>query len=217
MMYRSVLKYSQTDYIVEKSKFITHIKPVDSEKEAKEFIEEIKKKHWNANHNVPIYIIGEDMGIQKFSDDGEPSGTAAFPVLDMLKKKGITNLVIVITRYFCGIKLGKGGLIRAYTQSAKLGLDSSKIIEYNQLVKLQIVYEYTYHGKIENYISGCEEIFDFNTKFDDKVHKEILIPVKNESIVNSIVEITGNKVEINQKSISYYGILNGKVIGEDNV
>lgn len=214
MSYRSVLNNSETDYIVEKSKFIAHVKPVKSEKEAQEFIEEIKKRHWNASHNVPIYIIGEDMSIQKFSDDGEPSGTAAFPVLDMLKKEGITNLVIVITRYFGGIKLGKGGLIRAYTQSAKLGLDSSKVIDYEQLIKIQIVYEYTYHGKIENYINGCEEIFDFNTEFDDKVRKEILIPVGNASIIDQIVEITSDKVEIIEKSIGYYSILNGKVIGE---
>ena len=214
MAYRSVLKYSETDYIVEKSKFIAHVKPVKSEKEAQEFIEEIKKKYWNATHNVPIYLIGEDMGIQKFSDDGEPSGTAAFPILDMLKKEGLTNLVIVITRYFGGVKLGKGGLIRAYTKSAKLGLDSSKIIDYEQLIKLKVVYEYTYHGKIENYINGCKEIFDFNTEFDDKIHKEILTPIDNKAIVDQIVEITSDKVEITQKSIGYYSILNGKVVGE---
>jgi len=121
--YKSALKYSKTEYIVEKSKFIAHVKPIATE-EAIVFIKGIKKEHRKANHNVPVYSIKDK--VQKYSDDGEPSKTAGFQVLEMLKKENITNVAIVVTRYFGGIKLGKGGLIRVYTKSAKLGLETQK-------------------------------------------------------------------------------------------
>ncbi|MBN2260017.1 MAG: YigZ family protein [Clostridiales bacterium] len=216
MSYRSVLNYSETEYIVEKSRFITYVKPVDSEEEAQNFIEEIKKKNWNANHNVPVYIIGENMAVQKFSDDGEPSGTAGYPVLEMLRKENIINLVIVITRYFGGVKLGKGGLIRAYTQSAKIGIEASNTIEYREMNKFQLTYAYNYHGKIENYISSRIEIFDMNSEFLEQVTKEILMPVENKLFFDELIEITGNQIEIKKTATADYSILNGKIVGVKN-
>ena len=211
--YQSVLEYSETIYIVDKSKFIAYVKPIDNEGKANEFIEMIKKKNWNATHNVPIYLIGEKMDIQKISDDGEPSGTAALPILNMLKKERITNIVIVITRYFGGVKLGKGGLVRAYTHSAKLGLSSSKIVKYKQMIKYQIEYEYSYHGKIENFIMQEDSIFENSTKFGSSVIKEIMIDVDDEYLINQFVEITGNNIEIKQLSLGYYSVVQGKLIG----
>ncbi len=215
MGYFSVLEESITEYTVQKSKFIVYIKPVSDEEVAKEYIEAIRKKHWDASHNVPVYIIGEKMKIQRFSDDGEPSGTAGMPVLDMLKKEGITNLVIVITRYFGGIKLGKGGLVRAYTHSAKLGLDSSNVIAYEMLDCYHIRYDYSLHGKVENHIRQDENIFDCETIFEENVMKEIMIPANCDDLLEPFVELSSNQMIMEKISSGYYCLSGDKIIGGD--
>lgn len=214
MEYKSILAYSKTEYVVEKSKFISFVKPVNSEEQAKEFIEKIKKEHWNATHNVPVYIIGEQMQIQKFSDDGEPSGTAGLPILEMLKKENITNIVVVITRYFGGVKLGKGGLIRAYQNSAKLGLKESKVIEYEEFELLELKYEYNFNGKIENFLKLNEDIYDYEIKFLEYVERKIYIPLyKKDEYISKLIDITNNNIEIRELSSGFLSIYNGKLIG----
>ncbi len=195
--YKSASKYSKTEYIVEKSKFITHVKPITTEEEAIAFIEGIKKEHRKANHNVPIYSIKDNM--QKYSDDGEPSKTAGFPVLEMLNKENITNVVIVITRYFGGRKLGKGGLIRAYTKSAKLGLEGSKIIKYVEVMKIALTYEYTLHGKIENLLLKESDVHEINTEFLESVRKELYVPIeKTEIFEKSLVDFMNSAILIEE-------------------
>jgi uncharacterized YigZ family protein len=216
MRYFSVLEESITEYTVQKSRFITYIKPVIDEEVAKEFIEAIRKKHWDASHNVPIYLIGEKMKIQRFSDDGEPSGTAGMPVLDMLKKEGVTNIVMVITRYFGGIKLGKGGLVRAYTHSAKLGLDSSKVIAYEMLDCYHIRYDYSLHGKVENHIRQDQHIFECETIFEENIMKEIMIPTGKEELLEPFVELSSNQMIIEKVSSGYYCLDGDKIIGGSN-
>ena len=158
MNYFSVLDYSEAEQVVEKSRFITYTKPVYDENEAAEFIARIKKLNYDASHNVSAYVIGESSDIKRYSDDGEPSGTAGMPMLDEKKKKGITNTCVVITRYFGGIKLGTGGLVRAYTESTKMGLEASKIVEYREMRCYSITCTYDLAPKIQYRLKGSDVI-----------------------------------------------------------
>lgn len=124
--YKTVRRAGEKEIVIKKSRFIGHVRPVETEDEAIAFIEEIKKKHWNATHNCSAYMIGERDEIQKQSDDGEPSGTAGKPILEVIKNQGLKNVAIVVTRYFGGIMLGAGGLIRAYTDGAVAAIEAGK-------------------------------------------------------------------------------------------
>lgn len=212
--YKTLLQYAEAEEIINKSKFIGYAKPVDSEDEAIEFIEQIKKKHWNATHNVPVYIIGENNEIQRYSDDGEPSGTAGVPILEMLKKEEIKNLVIVVTRYFGGIKLGTGGLVRAYTSAAKLAINEAKVVEKVINIEYLIRMDYTLHGKIQNELINSEYIIK-DTIYDDKVN--IFVYCKTEEsnkFVSMITDISNGKAIIEEKEEVYLTIHDGKVIEE---
>ncbi|GKT37685.1 Impact family like protein, partial [Aduncisulcus paluster] len=150
--YKTIFDYGEAEDIINKSRFIGYAKPVETEEEAVAFVEEIKKKHKDATHNVPVYLVGEKFEIQRYSDDGEPSGTAGVPVLSMLKNEGITNLALVITRYFGGIKLGTGGLVRAYTHAAKIAVEAARVVEKKVYRELHVVLDYTLHGKFQNFL-----------------------------------------------------------------
>ena len=126
----------ETLYEIQKSKFITHLRHVDSEEEAREFITAIKKRYFDARHNCSAYVLGEKADKQKSNDDGEPGGTAGNPILEAIKKNGLTNIVVVVTRYFGGIKLGAGGLIRAYSHAAAIGIEAATILEMTPFAQL---------------------------------------------------------------------------------
>ncbi|WP_432664079.1 YigZ family protein [Wukongibacter baidiensis] len=212
--YKTLLQYAEAEETINKSKFIGYAKPVTSEKEATEFIEQIKKKHWNATHNVPVYIIGENNEIQRYSDDGEPSGTAGVPILEMLKKEEIKNLVIVVTRYYGGIKLGTGGLVRAYTSAAKLAINEAKVVEkvVNNLYLLRM--DYTLHGKIQNELMNGEYIIK-DTVYDDKVNIFVYCkPDESNKFISRITDISNGKAIIEEKDEVYLTIHDGKVIEE---
>jgi uncharacterized YigZ family protein len=134
---------------IQKSRFIAHIKRAESESEAQQFIQALKKKYWNASHNCSAYLIGEHDQIQKANDDGEPGGTAGVPILEVLKKRKLKDTVVVITRYFGGIKLGAGGLIRAYGKATSEGLDKVGVVERRLVQVIHVKMEYTWLGKIE--------------------------------------------------------------------
>ena len=127
--YKTLHEFGMDEIIIEKSTFIGYAKPIKTEEEAIEFINEIKKKHKDATHNVWAYTVGKTMNIQRYSDDGEPQGTAGIPTLEVIKKEDLRDVVVVVTRYFGGVKLGAGGLVRAYTKGAKIGIDAAKVIE----------------------------------------------------------------------------------------
>ncbi len=150
VLYRTVQKYAEAEQIIEKSRFIAYIKPVSSKEEADEFVTEIRTMHRQATHNVPAYVIGDKMQIQWGSDDGEPQGTSGAPIVQMLVKEGITNTAIVVTRYFGGIKLGTGGLVRAYTGSAKLALEAAGICDVRDMTALEVKIDYAYLARIQN-------------------------------------------------------------------
>ena len=150
ILYRTVKKQAEAEQIIEKSRFIAHVCPVSDREEAEAFINDIKGKYKDATHNVPAMVIGDKSQIQWASDDGEPQGTSGAPIVQMLVKEGITDVVIVVTRYFGGIKLGTGGLVRAYTGSAKLGLEAAGICDVKEMVCMSVKMDYTFLGKIQN-------------------------------------------------------------------
>lgn len=149
-LYLTVKGYGEHEINIERSRFIAHITRAESEEEAIEFITAIKKKHWNATHNCSAYLIGEHDLIQKANDDGEPSGTAGVPILEVLKKRKLKDTVVVVTRYFGGIKLGAGGLIRAYGKATSEGLNAVGVVERRLMQVVHVNIDYTWLGKLEN-------------------------------------------------------------------
>ena len=171
------MKEAEASQTIEKSKFTAHIKPVETREEAEEFISGIRKKYKDATHNVPAMVIGDKFQIQWASDDGEPQGTSGAPIVQMLVKEGITNVAIVVTRYFGGIKLGTGGLVRAYTGCAKLGLEAAGICSVQEICRLIIRIEYTNLARLQNMAAcrldtsspGKAEFIIKDVQYSDKV------------------------------------------------
>ena len=157
-----------------KSRFIATVKPVDSEEEALEFIAGIKKKYWNARHNCFAYVIGERQEIQRCSDDGEPQGTAGRPMLDVLLGADVHNVAVVVTRYFGGILLGTGGLVRAYSRSVQIGLEASTIIEKQKGSRITIQTDYNGIGKLQ-YLLGQRGIPIVDSQYTDVVNLQVLV------------------------------------------
>ena len=154
MLYRTVLKEASAEQIIQKSRFICYVKPVDSREEAEEFIASVRRLHREATHNVPAMIIGDKMQIQWSSEDGEPQGTAGAPVLKLLSSMELTNVCVVITRYFGGIKLGTGGLARAYSSTAKLGLEAAGIGGAYEKSVISYSMDYSTYGRLQKIQGG---------------------------------------------------------------
>lgn len=154
--YYTVKESGTHEITIQRSRFIAHISRAESESEAQEFILAIKKKYWDATHNCSAYLIGENDQIQKANDDGEPSGTAGVPILEVLKKRKLKDTVVVVTRYFGGIKLGAGGLIRAYGKSTSEGLNNVGIVERRLVQIIKVKIDYTWLGKIEKELRASD-------------------------------------------------------------
>ena len=191
--YRTLSCQAQDEYIVKHSRFIGYAKPVKTEKEAQEFIAEISKKHWDAKHNVYAYSIREG-GIKRYSDDGEPQGTAGMPVLNVILQEDITDCVVVVTRYFGGILLGGGGLVRAYTHSAKIGIDAAGIITLSKWTVCKISCDYTFYGKLETFIRDFGGVIE-NTDFGENVTLEYRIEKGTEDAFDKkLKDLTNGKI-----------------------
>lgn len=149
--YKTVKKRAHDEFTEKRSRFIGYVCPVQTVEEANGFISEIKQKHWDAKHNVYAYIL-RDGNIKKYSDDGEPQGTAGVPVLDVLEKSDVKDVCVVATRYFGGILLGGGGLVRAYSHTAKIALDSGVIVTMAKCDELCVLSDYNYYGKLASLI-----------------------------------------------------------------
>jgi len=154
--YHTVKQAGEHEINIQRSRFIAHIKRAETENEAQEFIQAMKKKHWDATHNCSAYLIGENDQIQKANDDGEPSGTAGVPILEVLKKRKLKDTVVVVTRYFGGIKLGTGGLIRAYGKATSEGLEAIGIVERKLTQIIHVKIDYTWLGKIEKELRASD-------------------------------------------------------------
>lgn len=191
--YRTLSCQAQDEYIVKHSRFIGYAKPVKTEKEAQEFIAEISKKHWDAKHNVYAYSIREG-GIKRYSDDGEPQGTAGMPVLNVILQEDITDCVVVVTRYFGGVLLGGGGLVRAYTHSAKIGIDAAGIITLSKWTVCKISCDYTFYGKLETFIRDFGGVIE-NTDFGENVTLEYRIEKGTEDAFDKkLKDLTNGKI-----------------------
>ncbi|MBC6695600.1 YigZ family protein [Terrisporobacter mayombei] len=210
--YKTLHKYGVDECIIEKSTFIGYAKPIKSEDEAVEFVNEIKKKHKDATHNVWAYTVGENMNIQRYSDDGEPQGTAGIPTLEVIKKEDLRDIVVVVTRYFGGIKLGAGGLVRAYTKGAKIGIEAGIIIEKVKYTDVKIKIEYNQLGKIQN------EIMSLGFTVKDTIYGEdveIIVYSKVEdveSLKSRIIDITSATADISIGDEYYLSEKEGQLI-----
>ncbi len=173
--YRTVRNNGRAEYEVQKSLFIAYVAPIATEQAAHEFIHSIQKKHYEASHNCSAYMLGLQDDIQKADDDGEPSGTAGRPILEALRKNAVKNTIIVVTRYFGGIKLGAGGLTRAYGKSAMLGLTAAGLITRVLCHRFTVTLDYTCQGGLENQLI-LNNFFIINRTFLERVTLTILTP-----------------------------------------
>lgn len=195
MNYYTVSEAAEASFIEKRSEFIGYIAPVKTDEEAVNFINTIKAKHRKAKHNVYAYILRKD-NISRYSDDGEPQGTAGVPVLDVLQKRGLTDVCVVVTRYFGGILLGGGGLVRAYSHAASLACDAAHTMDMCLCHRLKICTDYGMYDKL-TYILPNFETITVNSDFADSVTLELLVLSKKLSaLISEITEITNGSAEI---------------------
>ena len=210
--YKVVYKGGQDEIIEKKSRFIATVAPVESEEEALAFIEAMKKKYWDARHNCFAYVIGERGQLARCSDDGEPSGTAGHPILDVLLREGIHNCIVVVTRYFGGTLLGTGGLVRAYQAATQAGLAASTIIEKQFGHKLHVTTDYNGIGKLQ-YLVAQNQIFTLDTQYADNVTLDLMVPEeKFKDFCVQITEATSGRAIMDSEDLEEFGIVDGEII-----
>lgn len=210
--YKIVYKGGEGEIVEKKSRFIAYVKPVDTEEEANDFIESIKKKNWDARHNCSAVVIGENNEFSRCSDDGEPASTAGKPMLEVLINEGIHNAAVVVTRYFGGVLLGTGGLVRAYQGAVKEGLAASVIAEKQKGAKYKITTDYNGIGKLQ-YIIASLNIFTINTEYTENVDIEVMVNSSMEKeFVDKVVEGTNGRVKISRLEEVSYVIVDNQVI-----
>ncbi|EGT5081524.1 TPA: YigZ family protein [Clostridioides difficile] len=210
--YRTLHEFGTYEITIEKSVFIGYAKPIKSEEEALEFINEIKKKHKDATHNVWAYTVGKNMNIQRYSDDGEPQGTAGIPTLEVIKKEDLRDVAVVVTRYFGGTKLGAGGLVRAYTKGAKLGLEAGKIIYKVMYQEVKVKIDYTQLGKVQNELMNLG-YFIKDTVYEDNVEIVVYSRLEDvEKLSEKMIDITNGTGKIILGEEFYLSEQNGEIL-----
>ena len=194
MEYKTIRLREEAEFIERRSRFIGHACPVKTEEEAVAFINEMKAKYWDASHNVYAYCLREGQ-IKRYSDDGEPQGTAGIPVLDVLQKSGVTDLVVVVTRYFGGVLLGAGGLVRAYSHGAKIALDAGRIITMALCQTAELVCDYNQYGRLLSLIPEAGGVVT-DTQFTDVVEISFQIPGESLPALNrKLADATSGSVQ----------------------
>lgn len=188
--YKTIEYEASDEFIVKKSRFIGYSKPVKTAEEAIEFINKIKAKHWDATHNVYAYCLREGQ-TRRYSDDGEPQGTAGIPALDVLLKEELTDVVVVATRYFGGIMLGAGGLVRAYSHTAKIAVEAGGIITMSLCKIAYVVCDYNYYGRLLPLICSMGGVIE-DTEFADNVTVKFKIPAELIDKLNAQIIDTSN-------------------------
>ena len=201
--YKTVKGKGEHEIVIEKSRFIAHIARTETEEEAQEFISSIKQLHKGATHNCSAYLIGEHDQIQKALDDGEPSGTAGVPILEVIRKKGLKDTAVVVTRYFGGIKLGAGGLIRAYSRSASEGISAAGTVKRTLTKVISTEIDYTWLGKAENELRASEwKIKDID--YLDHVSIQIYVSLdRTEEFKAWMTELTNGQCKYTDREILY--------------
>ena len=201
--YDTVKGHGENEIVIEKSRFIAHVARTETEEEAQEFIQNIKKAHWNATHNCSAYMIGEHDQIQKANDDGEPSGTAGVPILEVLKKKHLKDTVVVVTRYFGGIKLGAGGLIRAYSKATSEGINATGVVQRKLMRIISTKIDYTWLGKLENELRSSVYLIKEIHYLDKVVIDTYVEEEQTQSFTDWMIELTNGQGEIKQGELIY--------------
>ena len=201
MEYRTIKEDGQVQEEIKKSRFICHAKRVYNEEEARDFITAIKKEHYKATHNCSAFIVGERSEIKRTSDDGEPSGTAGVPMLGVLENHNLTNVCVVVTRYFGGIKLGAGGLIRAYAGSVALAVKEIGIIEIKEQAGIFIQMSYAQYQEYGNFLKE-NNLMELETNFTDQVDTMIFVDKeRKDDIKTDLIEFFNGKITLTDKGL----------------
>lgn len=201
--YLTIKSRGEHEIVIEKSRFICHIQRAVSEEEAQAFIQSIKKQHWNATHNCSAYLIGEHDMIQKANDDGEPSGTAGVPMLEVLKKRKLKDTVVVVTRYFGGIKLGAGGLIRAYGKSVSEAINHVGIVERCLMRTMHTTIDYTWLGKVENELRASSFQLKEIHYAEDVIFETYVEETQTKQFIEWMTELTNGKSVTKEGELIY--------------
>ena len=200
--YKTVYEGGEGEIVEKKSRFIATVRPVKTEEEALAFIEEMKKKYWDARHNCYVYSVGKNREYTRCSDDGEPSGTAGRPMLDVILGEDIYNVAAVVTRYFGGILLGTGGLVRAYSRSLQEGLAASTVIEKTYGISMEVVTD----------IAGEQKLPILDSEYTDRVVLHLLVPADQIAFVEkAITEGTNGRAKMKKEKDLYYSVIDGEV------
>ena len=210
--YRTIYQGGEDEIVEKKSRFIATVIPVENEEEALEFIEKTKKKYWDARHNCFAYVIGERGQLARCSDDGEPAGTAGKPMLDVLLNEQVHDMAVVVTRYFGGVLLGTGGLVRAYQGAVKAALEQAKILEKYAGYLLVIRTDYNGLGKIQ-YLAAKQGAFILDTRYSEDVIMRIVAKSEDtDGFLKKIQEATGGQASVGKSEELFFGLLDGEVI-----
>ena len=210
--YKCIYEGGMGEIEEKKSRFICHVKPVETEEEATAFINEKKKEYWDARHNCSAFVIGKNAELTRCSDDGEPAGTAGRPMLEVLLNEEIRNVAVVVTRYFGGVLLGTGGLVRAYQAAVKAGLEASSIIEKQEGIKGSLCVDYTTVGKLQ-YVFEKNGYTVLESKYEESVTFILLIPKEEwDAAVKTITEATMGRVELKKEEECIYGTVAGRAV-----
>lgn len=208
---KTVFEGGEGEIVEKKSRFIATVCPVSSEEEAAAFIAEMKKKYWDAKHNCSAFVIGDHQELTRCSDDGEPAQTAGRPMLDVLLREGIHNTAVVVTRYFGGVLLGTGGLVRAYQKAVQEGLANSIVIEKQSGRKLVIGTDYTGLGKLQ-YLIAQKGLATIDTIYTDKVELILMVPVElTAETEKDVIEATNGNVDISWGEEVLYAMIEKKL------
>ena len=196
LLYKSLYEYGEAEYVIQKSRFIAHAMPVTSFDEAKEYVASVKEEYRDATHNVPAIVCGPGQELKWQSDDGEPAGTSGMPVLKLISGEGLTNLAVVITRYFGGIKLGTGGLARAYTACARLGIDAAGICDVMESSLLRYEFDYSHLSRLQS-LAGEGRFEIVEPEYSDVVRAGLRCLSENEEEIRSMMtNMTGGQANI---------------------
>ena len=201
MEFRTIKEDGQVQEEIKKSRFICHIKRVTTEEEARNFIQTVKKEHYKATHNCSAFILGERSEMKRSSDDGEPSGTAGVPMLGVLENHQLTNVCAVVTRYFGGIKLGAGGLIRAYAGSVALAIKEIGSVHIKEQLGLRLTLSYSQYQELPNFLKA-KQLQEQDTAFTDQVQTTIFVDKDDkESVIESLIELFNGKIDIVEQGL----------------
>lgn len=203
--YKTVLEYASDEFVEKRSRFIGYCKPVKTEQEAIDFINEKRSEHWNATHNVYAYSLREG-NIKRYSDDGEPSGTAGMPVLDVIVKNEIFDVVVVVTRYFGGVLLGTGGLVRAYSQGSKIALEAAKPVIMQNCLVCETRCAYNQYGKVSSLIMGLGADVDDTVFESDVLVKFHIKPDLLGTLNKKLADATSGEVVTQQTDKQYFAV-----------